>query len=543
MKLAQHIKEHAALGMYNPGLRTLTVGSGSQFSTIQAAIDFIEAQNDSFIALANTHTDYYDIGGATYVGISAKDWAIDSNLITLNLGIGALDIECISEGTWIKLNDESRAYKFYVSADNGKLVLDHNRIEASFTGQDKPFTVYRENPYTIELTDSYYTEQITIDADICVIFKGNGSVIWETPFGSTAGRILKGANFTYGVMDFQGVIIGNPRRSAFLDGGTGESWDNDIAGVPNTIELRVRGGSTMSSVGADYLSADVSIGSVIIEDVTMHHTPNSGGSHFLFFSARGTVQIQRNTWAIKPSRTGVVSGDCFLIDGTSCRHLIVSDLNISLDDLAASVANLIVVNGAAYAEKVDVARVHLTSPSANPTNTHICRAQGNATGASLPAVADIRLSGILINMQDRAIGAPTVFLYEGWAAHDANVKIVGCDGGLIVDNGNDTITCLSHDIRQNVAYAATITPDANLGNNIVVGDITAALTVAAPDNPQDGQRMSMMFTQNATGNFAITWNAAFAIGTNPTGAANEKAVYEFIYDESKWVQTNAPVWA
>lgn len=92
------------------------------------------------------------------------------------------------------------------------------------------------------------------------------------------------------------------------------------------------------------------------------------------------------------------------------------------------------------------------------------------------------------------------------------------------------------------AYAATITPNADASTTVNIGDLTGALTVAAPTGtPADGQQLSFRLIQDGTGSRVITWNAAFAFGTDiatsdiPTTASAKCEIgFRWNATDSKW---------
>lgn len=96
---------------------------------------------------------------------------------------------------------------------------------------------------------------------------------------------------------------------------------------------------------------------------------------------------------------------------------------------------------------------------------------------------------------------------------------------------------------QAIAYAAAITPSAGSVDQVVnVGTLTGNITINAPTgSPVDGQVMRLRLAQDATGGRVITWDPAFAFGTDVTAAliptaANAKWVMLFAWDatSSKW---------
>jgi len=65
---------------------------------------------------------------------------------------------------------------------------------------------------------------------------------------------------------------------------------------------------------------------------------------------------------------------------------------------------------------------------------------------------------------------------------------------------------------QTIAFAATITPDATAGEIVLVGTLTAAMTVANPTNSLAGQYLVFRYTQNATGGWVVTYGANYRTG-------------------------------
>lgn len=93
-----------------------------------------------------------------------------------------------------------------------------------------------------------------------------------------------------------------------------------------------------------------------------------------------------------------------------------------------------------------------------------------------------------------------------------------------------------------VSYAGTVTPNADTTDVLNVGTLTGALTLAAPSGtPRDGQNLRIRFAQDATGGRAITFNAAYAFGTDvttgliPTAAsARWEMLFTWHAGDAKW---------
>lgn len=85
-----------------------------------------------------------------------------------------------------------------------------------------------------------------------------------------------------------------------------------------------------------------------------------------------------------------------------------------------------------------------------------------------------------------------------------------------------------------ITFASTITPDCSTGNDFRC-TLTGAVTVAAPINPVDGQKITFEFIQDATGSRVVTLNSAFHFGTTLTSftastAANKRDRVGVIYN-------------
>ena len=93
-----------------------------------------------------------------------------------------------------------------------------------------------------------------------------------------------------------------------------------------------------------------------------------------------------------------------------------------------------------------------------------------------------------------------------------------------------------------IAYASSITPDVDSTYIANVGTLTGDMTVNAPTGtPADGQILKFRFAQDGAGSRVITWNAAFAFGTDittaliPTAASSKwEMLFQWNATDSKW---------
>lgn len=91
--------------------------------------------------------------------------------------------------------------------------------------------------------------------------------------------------------------------------------------------------------------------------------------------------------------------------------------------------------------------------------------------------------------------------------------------GTLVDNGTRTTIFSQRSdyfqwgnqrrwAVQNIPYAATITPNAKLGDNIYIGTLTGNLTLNLPTNAFPGQTITFFFFQDAVGGRSVTYSGA-----------------------------------
>lgn len=125
------------------------------------------------------------------------------------------------------------------------------------------------------------------------------------------------------------------------------------------------------------------------------------------------------------------------------------------------------------------------------------------------------------------------------------VRVIGASGtGIIVGdgkraivqcNGTNVLMMQTNQDTQDIAFAASITPNAAAGERIIVGTLTGNITINAPTLPSKGARLVFAFLQDGTGSRTLTWNAAFKKGTDVLGAANQRATIGFVYDGTNWI--------
>ena len=132
-------------------------------------------------------------------------------------------------------------------------------------------------------------------------------------------------------------------------------------------------------------------------------------------------------------------------------------------------------------------------------------------------------------------------LYRTTTAHTAGASFTAGNFAAIGGGGGaSTLPALVRTVT--VAFAATVTPNADTTDVLNIGALTAAITIANPTGtPVDGQKLTLRLQQDAVGARAITWGAAFAFGSDVTlatipGSASAKweQVFEWNATDARW---------
>jgi len=90
--------------------------------------------------------------------------------------------------------------------------------------------------------------------------------------------------------------------------------------------------------------------------------------------------------------------------------------------------------------------------------------------------------------------------------------------------------------KYSLPYAATVTPRPALGETHVIGTLTGNITIDAPMYPLEGQELTFVFQQDATGGRTISWNFLYKKSADGVGAANQRGSIKFVQEGLYWVQ-------
>jgi hypothetical protein len=141
-------------------------------------------------------------------------------------------------------------------------------------------------------------------------------------------------------------------------------------------------------------------------------------------------------------------------------------------------------------------------------------------------------------------GTPQDYGYKLSAANSVDPSVVGCTSRLPGTAHVDPTSVGSISINsllgvQNVAYAASITPDPYLGGTVIVGMLTNTITVnaVAAAGLFKGMRVGFQFTQDGSGH-AVTFDGQYKTSAAIPTTANSVTVIQFEYDGANFRETS-----
>lgn len=515
MDISEHIKEHLVLGLQIlPSSKFLTVGIGQRFSTIQSAVNF---------ALLNSQYTLTAITGTVSVSLNSK---------TVN-GVGTSFLTQFASAKSIEFNGNGKVYGIKSVASNTVLRLVAPAKEAHTTvSAMSALPIMR----TINIVDSF-VENVYINSTGLIggaqINNVALSFFWND--GSQYSGIIE-YHARSGILQYhnlQQVDVAEARLTGKV--GPTDTWPmvdlfydrivrRTVDGVDfiyNTNTQRVWMNDCWIEGNFDILMPFCS-GEVLVTNSTLRSMPNDEAdvttvnqSLSAVFTANDGLFIANNStfWAgcygaascypvnlgaTEPGpilKTGCVFNfnHCTLIAEKVPGSTEVASTAFAFVNLEADGATINIEGGTNFQ--------FIGSPTAGASWRNF-RAEPTVAA---PAVVNIKDSRIM----------------QGLATHSTSFFTLN-----FVDNLN----------IQSPAYAATITPNPNLGSRINVGALTGALTINAPVNPQSGQVIDFSFLQDATGGRVITWNAVFKKAVEANGTANQVGSTFFRYNGTNWIQ-------
>lgn len=300
------------------------------------------------------------------------------------------------------------------------------------------------------------------------------------------------------------ITTGQNQKEALINGlfegvGMGGTFGIDRSNTAN-LTLGLFGGRA----NVDGVLITISASTYVLTD---------GGTHNIFLqrTGAGTAAIGTNNTSfpagVVPLYTVVTSGGQitsasdhrrpFSLPGRVAKAITTADVTLTLDE---ATAQSVEVTGTLTGNR------SLILPSAG--GPWIVHNNGGASAFAL-TVKTAAGAGVVVGLKARA---------------------------LLYTDGTNIARANSDPYLQDIAYAASITPDASAGDVIDVGTLTGTLTINAPTNPIRGRELTFMFLQDGTGGRVITWDAAFKKGTEASGTANQRGATKYIYDGTNWIQ-------
>ncbi len=520
------------------GNRVFTVGQGGDFTTFFSALAHVEK-------LPHFTELYTGIAG---YNSSDLTWTQGSRFAAMSLGALQLNLMSYNQETlWIKFAGDTEEYARLEHVTNSGIYLATRRQSADIAIIGEfDFSVLRPIYYKIILLDDVYNEgNYYITKPINLIVEGiHKAIRLGTKSGSNKHMTFKldvaAVDAGYGQI-FLRRFHAHSNEAPYTanvnvaDGGQQNHVDLIVDDVDMTIQ------------SSDWLSANIQLGSFNIRksNVMIHHL--TGAAHVFMPSVNGDINCINNDFTIRQRST---TAHTSIFTGTSADTFRAFNNNIYIQDRMRAGNGFVFVSGVKGNKHTIIDKTTIYADAIYGNCTYDVQL---TTGNPESSIVDNVANSVLEINDCHFVGGfdAAASLYDIDAlpapitAQNATIKITNSDSKTAItpDAVYDTVVSDSLEYIQAVTYAAVITPDANLGQRINVGILTGAITVNAPANPQQGQKLTLIFTQDAVGGHAITFNAIFKVHTNPVGAADQKSIYKFEVDGANWVQTNAPGWA
>lgn len=314
-----------AIGAFAASSQLLTVGVGGRFSTIQAAIDYVNSQ-PAFIP----HPNAADLGAAV-----ASAWVSGTSAITTSTNVSVYPQ---ANSTWFSFTGDTFYYPWDTASNrlvSGTIYSAHRRIEAGNLAAGSAFNWWQENRFTILLLNPFYSESLTLNADANITFTSlSGQSVWSGILNATAavknGRIrfsrMRVANGRYDA-EFAGVGLGGAAFSAL----------SSIIIEHDRV--------TFDIVASDWYSYEFYAGSLHSNYSIYNQRPSNGSrGHFINLHTAGDQVFQNAVWNLTNSdNLAPAIPDAYFIDRFSARQVIIAGLNGNIRDKASTLQKLSLV--------------------------------------------------------------------------------------------------------------------------------------------------------------------------------------------------------
>lgn len=431
--------------------------------------------------------------------------------------------------------------------------------------------------FALQFNGDKATENIGSYALEDVLFKGFYTNIRaeDVTFGDhnrcffLEGRYGLEANYNCDVFKFNQSTFGAPSTPQQISGAVGAVGSNIISGISadvlNSIIIGMVVSSSKFPLGSRIIAKDSS-------SITLNQVSTASGSTVFDCSFCIGVTFGAGPWV--PTANGINSsrggGDAWLFQSCSWMRAEKAIEATNVGSRGIKIDTCYVERGSTF---IDIGNPADTTTGAGPLTIEDTKfSKVSARDGVIRAVAGSG-GGSNINMfrnygdtETVEWGAvPYIKLVNGLTAHkidwrgnrlntanQSTVKQIG--GAKSFDLGSTVATwrdfTLGHvGVQPNyreTGSGTSATPSCSEGNvDGLIQTITGVFTVNAPSttNLWEGFEYTFTFIQNATGGFAITWNAAWKGATlTAAGTANQKAIVKFRYDGTNFVQISNSGW-
>jgi len=304
----------------------LTVGASGRFSTIQAAVDYINKQ-PAFLPHPYA---------AQFNGV-ASSWVNGTSVIATSTNV---DNQPNANNTWFKFTGDKFFYP-YDSASNrliqgaGKVYSAHNRIESGDLAAGKTINWYVENRFTVMLIDPLYHENFTINSDANIVFTSlTGKTLWSGIMtGSvalTSGRIIfSNMHVANGLYDteYYGVALGGACFQA----------NNSVIIEHDRIIADL--------ISSDWYSYEYYLGALHSRYSVYNQRPSNGPrGHLINLHTAGDQVFQHPVWNMTNADNLSAAGpDAYFIDRFTARNVVIAGLRGNIRDKNSTLVTLALV--------------------------------------------------------------------------------------------------------------------------------------------------------------------------------------------------------
>ena len=516
MRISDHIKEHAALGIPYLGGGTYTVGNGGngRFSTVQGAVNHILSLSQyTFTAVTGTVSVSLDGKTVTGVGTSFLTAFAVAKSIEFDGNGKVYGIKSVASNTTLRLVAPAKEAHSGVSARSAVPVVRSIRILESM----------EEDVYinATGLTGGAQVDNVALSFAWAEGAQHSGVFEYHARSGILQYHNLQQIDVAEARLAGKvGPTDEWPMLDLYYDRIVRRSVDG-VDFMYNTNTQRVWMNDCWIEGNFDILMPFCS-GEVLVTNSTLRSMPNDEADATVANQALSAVFTSDNGLFVANNST--FWAGCYGAGSSYCVNLQAVDSTPTLRTgcvfnfnhctlLAEKVAGSTEVASTVFAFvnlEADGATINIEGGTnfqflGSPTPGSSWRNFRPEATVTVPAVVNIKDSRIM----------------QGLVTHSTSYFTVNQ-----VDNPN----------IQTVAYAATITPNPNLGSRINIGAMTGALTINAPTNPQNGQYLDFSHLQDGTGGRIITWNAIYKKAADGAGTANQRGSTQYRYDGTNWIQ-------